>query len=51
VGVFIRLSKPKYWKIISAKIHAKSNDDVDNKTSDEVTEKTGNGMRQATIHT
>jgi hypothetical protein len=28
-----------YEKIITAKIHAKGNDDVDNKTSDEMTKK------------
>jgi hypothetical protein len=30
-----------YEKIITARIHAKGNDDVDNKTSDEMTRKNG----------
>jgi hypothetical protein len=31
-----------YEKIITARMHARSNDDVDNKTSDEMTRKIGN---------
>jgi hypothetical protein len=43
---FIRQTKPlfNYEKIIAARMHARGNDDVDNKTSYETTKKWG--MRQ-----
>jgi hypothetical protein len=40
-----------YKKIITARIHAKSNDDVDNKARDEMTRKMGNRTNRATTHT
>jgi hypothetical protein len=40
-----------YEKIITAKMHASCNDDVDNKTSDEMTRKMGNMTNRATTHT
>jgi hypothetical protein len=40
-----------YEKIITARIHARGNDDVDNKTSDEMTRKMGNRTNRATTHT
>jgi hypothetical protein len=40
-----------YKKIITARIHARVNDDVDNKTSDEMTRKMGNRTNRATTHT
>jgi hypothetical protein len=40
-----------YEKIITARMHAKGNDDVDNKTSDEMTRKMGNRTNRATTHT
>jgi hypothetical protein len=40
-----------YEKIITARIHASGNDDVDNKTSDEMTRKMGNRTNRATTHT
>ncbi len=40
-----------YEKIIIARIHARGNDDVDNKTSDEMTRKMGNRTNRATTHT
>jgi DNA-binding PadR family transcriptional regulator len=40
-----------YEKIITARMHARGNDDVDNKTSDEMTRKMGNGTNRATTHT
>jgi hypothetical protein len=40
-----------YEKIITARMHAKGNDDVDNKTSDEMTRKMGNKTNRATTHT
>jgi hypothetical protein len=40
-----------YEKIITAKMHARGNDDVDNKTSDEMTRNMGNGTNRATTHT
>jgi hypothetical protein len=40
-----------YKKIITARMHARGNDDVDNKTSDEMTRKTGNMTNRATTHT
>jgi hypothetical protein len=38
-------------KIITARMHARGNDDVDNKTSDEMTKKMGNRTNKATTHT
>jgi hypothetical protein len=38
-------------KIITARMHAKGNDDVDNKTRDEMTRKMGNMTNRATTHT
>jgi hypothetical protein len=38
-------------KIITARMHAKGNDDVDNKTSDEMTRKMGNMTNRVTTHT
>jgi hypothetical protein len=38
-------------KIITARMHAKGNDDVDNKTSDEMTRKMGNRTNRVTTHT
>jgi hypothetical protein len=40
-----------YEKIITAKIHARGNDDVDNKARDEMTRKMGNRTNKATTHT
>jgi hypothetical protein len=40
-----------YEKIITARMHARGNDDVDNKTSDVMTKKMGNRTNRATIHT
>jgi hypothetical protein len=40
-----------YEKIIIARMHAGGNDDVDNKTSDEITRKMGNRTNRATTHT
>jgi hypothetical protein len=40
-----------YEKIITARMHARSNDEVDNKTSDEMTRKMGNMTNRATTHT
>jgi hypothetical protein len=40
-----------YEKIIIARIHARGNDDVDNKISDEMTRKMGNRTNRATTHT
>jgi hypothetical protein len=40
-----------YEKIITARIHAKGNDDVDNKTSDEMTRKMGNMTNRSSTHT
>jgi hypothetical protein len=40
-----------YEKIITARIHARGNDDVDNKTSDEMTRKMGDRINRATTHT
>jgi hypothetical protein len=40
-----------YEKIITARMHARGNDDVDNKTSDEITRKMGNRTNRATTHT
>jgi hypothetical protein len=40
-----------YEKIITARKHARGNDDVDNKTSDEMTRKMGNMTNRATTHT
>jgi hypothetical protein len=38
-------------KIITARMHVRGNDDVDNKTSDEMTRKMGNMTKRATTHT
>jgi hypothetical protein len=43
--------KKHYEKIITARIHARGNDDVDNKTSDQMTRKLGNRTNRATTHT
>jgi hypothetical protein len=54
VGEFYRQTETlffNYKKIISARMHARSNDDVDNKTSDEMTRKMGNRTNRATTHT
>jgi hypothetical protein len=40
-----------YEKIITARIHARGIDDVDNKTSDEMTRKMRNRTNRATTHT
>jgi hypothetical protein len=40
-----------YEKIITARMHARGNDDVDTKTSDEMTRKMGNRTNRATTHT
>jgi hypothetical protein len=40
-----------YEKIITARMHARGNDDVDNKTSDKMTRKIGNMTNRATTHT
>jgi hypothetical protein len=40
-----------YEKIITARMHARGNDDVDKKTSDEMTRKMGNGTNRGTTHT
>jgi hypothetical protein len=40
-----------YEKIITAKMHLRGNDDVDNKTSDEMNRKMGNKTNRATTHT
>jgi hypothetical protein len=40
-----------YKKIITVRMHARGNDDVDNKTSDEMTKKMGNTTNRATTHT
>jgi uncharacterized protein YbgA (DUF1722 family) len=39
-----------YEKIITARMHARGNDDVDNNTSDEMTRKMGNRTNRATTH-
>jgi hypothetical protein len=40
-----------YEKIITVRMHARGNDDVDNKTSDEMTRKMRNRTNRATTHT
>jgi hypothetical protein len=40
-----------YEKIITARMHARGNDDVDNKPSDEMTRKMSNRTNRATTHT
>jgi hypothetical protein len=40
-----------YEKIITARMHVRGNDDVDNKKSDEMTRKMGNMTNKATTHT
>jgi hypothetical protein len=39
-----------YEKIVTARMHARGNDDVDNKTCDEMTRKMGNMTNRATTH-
>jgi hypothetical protein len=39
-----------YEKIITARIHARANDDVDNKARDEMTRKMGSRTNKATTH-
>jgi hypothetical protein len=49
---FIRHTKTlflNYEKIITARIHARGNDDVDNKTSDEMTGKMGNRINRVIL--
>jgi hypothetical protein len=43
--------KINYEKIITARMHARGNADVDKKTSDEMTRKRGNMTNRATTHT
>jgi hypothetical protein len=40
-----------YEKIITARIHVRGNDDVDNKARDEMTRKMGSRTNRATTHT
>jgi hypothetical protein len=40
-----------YEKIIAARMHVRGNDDVDNKTSDEMTRKMGNRITRPNTHT
>jgi hypothetical protein len=40
-----------YEKIITARMHERGNDDVDNKTSDKITWKMGKRTNRATTHT
>jgi hypothetical protein len=40
-----------YEKIITARMHARGNDYVNNKTSDEMTRKMGSRTNRATTHT
>jgi hypothetical protein len=40
-----------YEKIITPRMHARRNDDVDNKTSDEMIRKMGNKINRANTHT
>jgi hypothetical protein len=40
-----------YEKIITTRMHDRGNDDMDNKTSDEMTRKMGNRTNRATTHT
>jgi hypothetical protein len=40
-----------YQKIITARMHARGNDDVDNKTSDEMDRKNAERTNRATTHT
>jgi hypothetical protein len=40
-----------YEKIITARMHAMGNDNVDNKTIDEMTRKMGNRINRETTHT
>jgi hypothetical protein len=39
-----------YEKIITSRMHARGNDDVDNKTSDEMNREMGNMTNRATTH-
>jgi hypothetical protein len=51
---FIRQTKTlffNYEKIFTTRMHGRANDDVDNKTSDEMTRKIGNRINRATIQT
>jgi hypothetical protein len=50
---FIRQTKTpffNYKKIITARMNARGNDDVDYKTSDEMTRKMGNRTNRVTTH-
>jgi hypothetical protein len=40
-----------YEKIITARMHDRGNDDVDNKTSDKITRKMGKRTNRETTHT
>jgi hypothetical protein len=40
-----------YEKIITARMHVRGNDDVDNMTSDEMSRKIGNRTNRAITHT
>jgi hypothetical protein len=40
-----------YENIITVRMHARANDDVDNKTSDELTRKIGSRTNRETTHT
>jgi hypothetical protein len=40
-----------YDNVITVRMHARGNDDVDNRTSDEMTRKMGNMTNRATTHT
>jgi hypothetical protein len=40
-----------YEKLITARMHARGNDDMDNKTSNKMTRKMGNKTNRATTHT
>jgi hypothetical protein len=53
VGVFLGILRHflNYEKIITMRMHARGNDDVDNNTSDEMTRKMGNKTNRATTHT
>jgi hypothetical protein len=44
-------SKKNYEKVITTRIHARGDNEVDNKTSDEMTRKMENRTNRATTHT
>jgi hypothetical protein len=52
-GVLVHILRHflNYEKIITARMHAMGDDDVDNKTSNEMTRKMGNRTNRATTHT